>query len=341
MAVSLSFLCVVQRVRRSKTALNPQYEDRQEMTCTMRNWETRQQSSFRSHSVSRSRVAPLSSANDLRTMQMIIDDDHHYGPELLLTLVVEILTNHRDDSPAGRRPSSVVRRRTGSSSSSSASSSNPNAPPSAAAAAAAPVQYSIPIADVMVVETYNVRYGTPLNRLNITTISNGLFEFDFHNSNGHDILLAFLQASLSPERILDGSCDVVPPAVEKSWSASSSCLDVDGLTARHLRGRVENETWPEKISRRVGKVVHSLEEMTGTFCDISCCQATATPERREQPQLTSSLCYPELLELDRNDDATTDDDEENVKPQKTKTQNLLHLPSGLSFEADPEMEVQR
>jgi hypothetical protein len=98
--------------------------------------------------------------------------------------------------------------------------------------------------------------------------------------------MAFLKASVAPERILEASrYDVTTnpsssssdsdrhregPAVRSS-SSVTSCLDVDAFTAAHMKGRADNETWPEKMSRRVGKVVNSLSELSGAFCDIACC----------------------------------------------------------------------
>jgi hypothetical protein len=321
---------VVQRVRRSKMALNPQYEDLQEMTCTMRNWEARHH--FTSRSMSRRLSRSLGPAAD------DTDQQHNHGPELLVTPVQEYLTNHRDDSPAGR---GMLVRRT-----SSGSSARNREGAGISPAAAAAVPYSIPITDIMVVETYNARYGAPLHRLNITTISLGIFEFDCHNMNGHDILLAFLQACLAPERILDGSADCGPAAVNKTFSQSSSCLDVDGLTARHVQGRVNSETWPEKISRRVGKVVHSLQEISGAICDATCCQPAAEKRDSAPPRFRF-----EDLEF------CEDDQEENVSPRPTSYPSRYpstyrketgdsdalgqFLPSGLSMESEPELEAAR
>lgn len=314
----------------------------------MRNWEQAHQSS-RHHAFYHSkRSSPLISSSTSRevpnsstTRSSALLPPENVGPELLLTPVVEYLTNHRDDSPA--RP--FARRR-----SNSTQSSGNNTPPPAP-----PVQYSIPLSDIMVVETYNARYSAPSNKLTVTTVSLGVFEFDCHTSNGHDILLAFLQASLAPERILDGSvmtCDGSLPCVEQSAS-SGSCLDVDGFTARHVRGRLESETWPEKISRRMGKVLNSMEEITGAFCDAATCcnqsqsrtsSARQQPEPRECPPSAADLRYHDLefAEDDETSAARSPKRKEAVSLKNRKSE-MLKLPSGLSLESEenPEMEAAR
>ncbi|GAX16475.1 hypothetical protein FisN_19Lh055 [Fistulifera solaris] len=174
---------------------------------------------------------------------------HLDGPELLLT---PELASIRDVSPLRH------------------SGMRPERPP--------PAPFSIPIYDILVVETLNNhRYrarNNNNNQLIITTRSFGVFELNCESLNGHDILLAFLHASLPPERILDGDGN---SHIRPSISTVSSCLDMDHFTAQKVRERGENETWPEKWSRRMGKVVHSLHEISLTLCDASaCCQQVQT-----------------------------------------------------------------
>lgn len=278
-----------------------------DMICTMRNWESRYRlPSFRHHSS----LAKPDAQPDTRTIHIVEGDDHHCGPELLLTPAGEYLTpNHRDDSPVRRRGRSAL----------APSQSQPHA-------------YSIPIADILVVETYNVRYGSPVHKLKITTISYGVFDFHCNNSNGHDILMAFLQASLPPERIVDGSVpDPMYPCISRTAS-SLSCMDVDRFTAQHVQGHVESETWPEKISRRVGKVVSSLQEISVSFCEVACCQSI--PEQRERPPPHAGTIRYHSWGMD---------DEEPRIPSPTRKYKYPHLtasiPSGLSLESeDPELE---
>jgi hypothetical protein len=253
----------------------------------------------------------------------------NYGPELLLTPLREILTN-RDDSPIQRRVSIH-------------NNSQQHQQSSAYA-------YSIPISDVMIVDTANPHSQTAtttspgrksLARHNgsahsmsqssssscqifITTFSYGLLDFQCQHQNGLDILMAFLKASLPPERILDrakylqqnpssydesSSLDSIATASDnddpgkprdanahrrrgrrkskggaggrggptiRSSSSVTSCLDVDTFTAVHLKGRAEHETWPEKMTRRVGHVVNSLSDLSSACCDGSWCLASSS-----------------------------------------------------------------
>lgn len=281
------------------------------MICTMRNWETCR-SAAAAASSSHRRPRALSAPHPTRTLTPPHPGSAHpqrrsyqgarsasavamncSGPELLLTPIREILTN-RDDSPI-RRVSLLQD-----------SSSMPTPPEESIRA------YSIPISDVMLVDssthhrTASDHRGSAGHRnypnhpcqIFITTFSCGLLDFQCLNQNGHDILMAFLKASLAPERVLDGSgsCGrrdagasddassdgrrqqfrrgggAIPDAPAlRSSSSVTSCLDVDAFTAAHLQGRADRETWPEKMTRRVGKVVNSLSELSGALCDLAWC----------------------------------------------------------------------
>jgi hypothetical protein len=176
--------------------------------------------------------------------------------------------------------------------------------------------YSVPVEDIILV-TYSISnnsngngrssnrtttFVTPSNtKLNITTISMGQYDIDCITANGHDIVLAFLQASLSPERIvrekpvtspkvngshhvptgnsnkstLNDNDDKIQSELSTNSSVTSSCYDIDALQAKHLAGRAEAETWYEKLQRRVGHIISNVSEQftNGTFCD-DCCNST-------------------------------------------------------------------
>jgi hypothetical protein len=257
------------------------------------------------------------------------DTADHHGPELLLTPIRELLTTRESSRSRSSSPRNTHRNRV-------------------AAATAAAAVYGLLISDIVVVETCNVRYGAAAHRIQVTTLSAGYFEFDCLSRNGHDILLAFLQASLPEERILDGrlAAGSSTPGIRHT-SSGLSCLgdtddgdlDVDALTAAHLKGQAERETWMEKISRRTGKVVSSLSEITETFCEsIVCCQArdAAGDDIRESPPRH----HTGQLELD-NDDAysvSLNNREESFNKASAKLMlKNCHLPSGLSVEPNPEM----
>lgn len=210
-----------------------------------------------------------------RSRPMIVGES---GPELLLTPMRELLTN-RDESPVRRESLRQQPALEGS---------------------------SIPIEDILVVDVADGREP----KLHLTTMTFGYYEFTCNNRNGHDILLAFLKASVSPERILDGRIEDEGPTIRSS-SSVTSCLDVDALTAAHLQGRADSETWPEKMSRRVGKVVSSLTELSGAFCDLACClddsvrekppaSPPSSPRTSMHPSRRTSLRYSDL-EMDEND----------------------------------------
>jgi hypothetical protein len=269
----------------------------------MRNWEGER---------SRSNPPPFqqsfSLANaDYNSVQKSAVDENDHGPELLLTPVQEYITN-RDDSPVRR-------------------GSNRRSRVSPATVA----QYSIPVAEILTV-------NTSTRKINVTTLSLGFFEFDNLTENAHDILLAFLQASLQPERIIkadESHCSGI-----NSTNSVTSCLDIDTLQARHLQGRAERETWPEKFSRRVGHVVNSLQELSSTLCDAACCRDTAA-ESREMPEKTYRF---QDLELDTecSSPARTMESSSSVKAASPKRPHKIEsLPSGLSVEPDSELESVR
>jgi hypothetical protein len=110
---------------------------------------------------------------------------------------------------------------------------------------------TLPIADIMIVDMYGAGDS---HRTNVTTISHGFFEFTLESKNGQEVLLAFLRASLPKDRIMDGQ---IPP---DSVSTGSNSFDVEAFTASQFAERMERESFSEKIRRRVGRVVSSIED---------------------------------------------------------------------------------
>ena len=145
----------------------------------------------------------------------------------------------------------------------------------------APEQASIaiPLQEIVVVERWPRRHY----KLTITTIHQGVLEFDLKNPNRHDMLLAFLQAHMDAERI-----QVVPMSdgvSVHSTCSSKSQMDADYLQERTIREhqRAAEETWPEKISRRVSKVVSTIQTMSGTLCDLTVCCRDGTASLATSP----------------------------------------------------------
>jgi hypothetical protein len=234
-------------------------------------------------------------------------------PELLLTPIAEYILHSRDDSP-GRRSLSASRQRV-----------SPQM--------VDPVPYSLPLSEILTVNTTTATTTTAHHRLNITTRSMGLFEFDHLTNNALDILLAFLQSCICADRIRIGndpesSTNPMYHETLRSTSSVTSCFDIDALQAQQLNKRAEMETWSEKLSRRVGHVVHSLSEFSSSVCDAACCRDSWPLLSEQQQQRDNSHHIPEQsyrfheLEIDNN---TTDTPRPNNNP-------IRNLPSGLSVE---------
>ena len=207
--------------------------------------------------------------------------------------------------------------------------------------------------------SWNSAFNASSQVIHMTTLSNGFFQIDCRTRNAHDTVMAFLQLYIKPDRIikcdddaatLNSMVDGPRSGVSPSFSERSSCLDIDGLTAQQMNGQMENETWPEKMSRRIHRVVYSLSELSESFCDVtSCCQsATATgdhassrepvfsPDERDSPPPS----FQNRLEMDCGDSQTSrsSSSQRVFKRRTTKTSSrpsnfqLLNLPSGLSVE---------
>ena len=279
-----------------------------EMTCTMRNWDSSHQRSTSHPLQSSSRNSMLQNAFSLSNPNLLMETNatneasfrvfrsdsaidiressklHQSGPELLFT------PTQYDVSPSKSTRVHVSRRI------SPVSLQQP---------------YSIPVNEILLV-TYDIANSsesemTSHTKLHITTLSLGHYDMDCITSNGHDIVLAFLQSSLPQERIVrdenksqlkskntpsphkstnrsihkskrkstntrsDHDGDELPSVNSTNSSVASSCFDIDALQAKHLAGRAEAETWYEKIQRRYGHVVSNILEQFDT-----CCNNTAT-----------------------------------------------------------------
>ncbi len=293
-----------------------------EMTCTMRNWDSNfdgKSSSNRNgqHQQSSSRNMLLRNAFSLSTLDlqmvangtnepsnMFLSDSaldlpvksasttNQDGPELLFTPTY-------DASPSKATRAVQVSRRI------SPASLQP---------------YSIPVNEILRVE-YNISnnsvHDLSQTKLLITTLSLGHYDMDCITTNGHDIVLAFLQASLPQERFVKdkSKCNSKPkssPSPQKTMnrsikkskrksshslrnrneldtedipsvhstnsSVASSCFDIDALQAKHLAGRAEAETWYEKIQRRYGLVVSNILEQFDTCCNSNTTTKTVPSE---------------------------------------------------------------
>jgi hypothetical protein len=116
----------------------------------------------------------------------------------------------------------------------------------------------VPVSDIMVVDMYG---NGESHRTNITTMSFGFFEFTLESRNGQEVLLAFLKASLPKERVMEGSIPRSPSSFSQhTASTGSKSFDVEAFTASRMAERMSNESFSEKLRRKVGRVVSSFEE---------------------------------------------------------------------------------
>lgn len=176
---------------------------------------------------------------DTQSTPYKLGQPHQEGPELVLSAVQDYLDN-RDLTPVRHRATR-------------------NRQVSPYGADAQP-RYSIPLTEILVIERSRRCIFT------VTTLHQGLFEFDLRNSNRHDLLLAFLQAHLPPEHIQlasDGSVGM------HSTCSSKSQMDVDKLQDKTMQET--QETWPARLSRRMSKVATSIQQLSGTVCDLTAC----------------------------------------------------------------------
>ena len=119
-----------------------------------------------------------------------------------------------------------------------------------------PLNLTIPVADIMVVDMYGEGGA---HRTNLTTLSSGFYEFTLENQNGQEILLAFLKANLPKERVMEASIQRTPSGISKDSTGTRS-FDMEAFTATRMAERIQQETFAEKLRRKVGHVVSSIEE---------------------------------------------------------------------------------
>jgi hypothetical protein len=131
--------------------------------------------------------------------------------------------------------------------------------PMAAAPKALLSDLTIPTEDVMIVDMFG--RGTS-HQCNITTISNGYFEFTMENRNGQDILLAFLRTTLPKDRVMETMQNRTSSELSNRTGQSDSAksFDVEAFTAKRMSERIRSETISEKLRRKVVRVFSSFEE---------------------------------------------------------------------------------
>jgi hypothetical protein len=101
-----------------------------------------------------------------------------------------------------------------------------------------------------------------LHRINIITISNGLYEFTMDSANGRELLLAFLKANIPKKRMNDQEILLSrsPSNLTLNTSHSNRSYDVEAFTATRMSERLQSESIGEKVQRRVHRLVSGFEE---------------------------------------------------------------------------------
>lgn len=277
-----------------------------EMTCTMRNWESGEpRKSMRNsfslsnpdinvHSMSNSKLFHSDSAIQTAAIE---------GPELLFTPNFD-LSPSKPPRSSGNGPFHSSRR----------------------VSPMALQPYSIPVEEILQVTMDVTMDGSPsprtaskgqdpTRRIQVSTLSLGSYDIDCLTTNGHDIVLAFLQGALPSERIVrrelsssalrqsrrsrrfvsDHAGKGGVPSTDSLESSvhSGSVLDIDTLQAKHLQGRAEAETWYEKLQRRMGHIVSTVSDhwSNGSFCD-ACCQPDGVSPQNSPPALDGNKAAP-------------------------------------------------
>lgn len=130
--------------------------------------------------------------------------------------------------------------------------------------------FVVPLSDIVVVDIYapdpssNALFRNN-DRMNVTTMNNGYYEFYFQTQMSYDILLAFLRANLAAERITDGagnntSIDNGYIQPQLSRCCSGELFDAETLTARRMKERVQTESISEKLRRKAAHVATRIGE---------------------------------------------------------------------------------
>jgi len=135
-------------------------------------------------------------------------------------------------------------------------------------------------------------------KINLTTKHNGYFEIRFSSKHAQDILFAFLTANLPQENInciqLDDAHKIKENNVEKNISA-----DMDNFQARAVTGRFHNETFSEKMRRRMARFAARIDDTViteGRWVCGPCGKAKVSDEP------TSKYISPNILDIEDFDD---------------------------------------
>jgi hypothetical protein len=259
------FELLFQRVRRSETVSDPEFDDYVDMTCTMRNWMKPSKPSKALKQYNLEKTNSTASNPSDTTLGMIAN---HEGPELLMCpsrrsegdfpmIMQEHVRSsgsgggdYRSSSASRSRSNSISRRRMWSEMYPDDARQQEEEKP-------LPQPYSIPVYDIVVVDSM----GSRSNGIFLTTQCMGYFEFTFYTSNAHDVFMAFLSNTLPYERITH-TCST-------PLEACTSSFDVETLTATRMYQRVEEETLSERMRRKFNFMANRIGECK-YLCGCEC-----------------------------------------------------------------------
>lgn len=146
--------------------------------------------------------------------------------------------------------------------------------------------YTIPMRDITVadVDTTNSSiYGSieakrkksQVLYVHVTTINHEYFEFYFDSQNSYDIFMAFLQSSLSRERLCCKSSDSQSSdrlnlsRLSHSWCSERS-FDIERFEEREVKEAVDGEQNTERVRRNIVILVSRFSEAVTDCMSCSC-----------------------------------------------------------------------
>lgn len=252
---------VIQRVRHSEKAADREFTEPQEMICTMRVWH---KTNTPSASAVTRKIGMTKARSFERGPPRQPQRDNH-GPELLLTSNEAPLMLHACCSGEFSDPITMSERFTSFGSGSvdkkgRRSNSRQRARIDTPVSTPKPLgDVTLGVSDIMVVDMFG--RGSS-HQCNITTLSNGYFEFTMENRNGQDILLAFLKATLPKDRVMGMNQRTGSELSNRTGQSerSAKSFDVEAFTATRMQDRLQSETISEKLRRKVVRVFSSFEE---------------------------------------------------------------------------------
>ena len=156
-------------------------------------------------------------------------------------------------------------------------------------------EYLIPTSNIIVVdgrssaaaddESDNVvttRSAACRKRIYITTVSHGYYEISFDTANAHSVMIAFLRASLPPQRIMKEIAGVGVGVGGGTFDATTCCadtargsFDMENFLAQEIDETVRNEGVLGKLRRRVNHIAGTCGDREYIF--ILCPRCTMCP----------------------------------------------------------------